>query len=135
MRGIALATAAVSCVALFTISACASPASYMGISLRDPARNPGLASLAERASQGDKRAQLELGIAFEEGRGVSRDFIRAERLYAAAAADSDGKRWVYQPPLHGTSGRVVSYQTGSGQAGLAEARQRLLRIRSREAQR
>jgi hypothetical protein len=43
--------------------------------------NPELRSLERRAQAGDKQAQLELGIRYEEGRDVPRDPEKAGRLY------------------------------------------------------
>ncbi len=85
-----------------------------------------LQSLARRAQAGDKQAQLELGIRFEEGRGVERDLKKAKKLYGKAASDSGGTIWVYSPPVgNGTSGRVIPVNTGAKQSGLAEAKRRL----------
>jgi hypothetical protein len=82
--------------------------------------------LAARASTGDKQAQLDLGIRFEEGAGVAQDFAAAKKLYRQAASDSGGTIWIYTPPVgNGTSGRVVPVQSGTKQYGLAEAQRRL----------
>lgn len=112
------------------LSACASSSEYMGISLKPGAAAIELQDLARRAQAGDKLAQLELGIQYEEGRGVPVDIGRAKRLYNFAASDSGGTVWIYSPPVgSGTRGRVIRVGTGPRQAGLAEARARLMRMR------
>lgn len=117
-------------VALFAAGGCSAPTSYMGISLAPGATAPELQGLARSAHAGDKQAQLQLGIAYEEGRGVARDMGRARKLYALAAADGGGTIWVYQPPLKkGGSGRVVPVNLGPKVVGLAEAKDRLVRLR------
>jgi hypothetical protein len=93
-------------------------------------------SLVEAARAGDKLAQLELGERFEEGRGVAVDLARARKLYAAAAADSGGRIWVYSPPVPGGgSGRAIPVERGPAQPGLAEAARRLAALRSGPARR
>jgi len=85
-----------------------------------------ISTLGAKAQSGDKHAQLELGIRFEEGRGVERDLKKARKLYAKAAASSGGRIWVYSPPVgNGTSGRVIPVNAGPKQSGLAEAKRRL----------
>lgn len=121
-------------LSLCALSACASN-SYMGIPLAGAVATPeqaGLRSLAARAQAGDKHAQLELGIAFEEGWGVRRDWGKAERLYRLAAAQSGGTTWVYSPPVReGASGRVIPVNRGPVTPGLEEASQRLAALRER----
>lgn len=91
-----------------------------------PMRDVPLGILARSAWAGNKQAQLELGIRFEEGRGVTQDPGRARKLYAKAARDSGGTIWVYTPPVgNGTKGRVIPVNTGPKQSGLAEAKRRL----------
>jgi hypothetical protein len=114
----------VATLALF-ISSCATN-NYMGVPLTAGAADPELQELASRAQAGDKHAQLELGIAFEEGRGVPRELKTAEKLYRLAARDSGGTMWVYSPPVgNGASGRVIPLRRGPRQAGLTEAQARL----------
>jgi hypothetical protein len=110
---------------------CAAPDSHAGIDLRPGAAAADLQQLARRAQAGDKQAQLELGIRYEEGLGVAIDVARAARLYRAAAADSSGTTQVYSPPVGRGRGQVISVRTGPRVAGLAEARARLARIRAR----
>ena len=90
------------------------------------AKNLPLKVLARRAQAGVKAAQLELGIRFEEGRGVERDLGKARALYRLAASTSGGQIWIYSPPVgNGSSGRVIPVNTGPKQVGLAEAKRRL----------
>ncbi len=111
--------------ALMATSACAT-SSYMGIALTPGASDDELQSLASRARARDKQAQLELGIRFEEGRGVPVDRGRARTLFLRAATDSGGTMWLYMPsPGNGAKGRVVPVDTGPSQAGLDEAKRRL----------
>jgi len=111
--------------AALLISGCASQ-QYMGVSLKPGGADPAVQALAVRASTGDKQAQLDLGIRFEEGAGVARDLTAAKKLYRQAASDSGGTIWVYTPPVgNGTSGRVVPVQSGTRQYGLAAAQRRL----------
>lgn len=100
---------------------------YFGISLQNISHQNSLARLAHRASQGDKRAQLDLGIAFEEGRGLCRDFEKARELYKAAATPSKPKRiWYYQPSAKlGGTGAVAPANATPTALGLPEASIRL----------
>ncbi len=129
--------------AVIALAGCAAPSSYMGIDLTTPpsaaaaSHSPSLPTatdltalplpdLARMAQGGDKHAQLELGIRFEEGRGVERDLDNAKKLYRLAASDSGGRIWVYSPPVgNGTKGRVIPVDTGAKQAGLVAAKWRL----------
>ena len=84
--------------------------------------------LAQRASIGDKYAQLELGIRFEEGRGVERDLKKARKLFGKAASDSGGTTQVYLPPVDRAPGRLYPVYKGPLRKGLAEAKRRLLKL-------
>tara|TARA_R110001606_G_scaffold12369_2_gene54056 strand:+ start:25266 stop:25559 length:294 start_codon:yes stop_codon:yes gene_type:complete len=71
------------------------------------------AALASEAQRGSRKAQLELGIRFEEGRGVERDLNKARKVYAKAASHCGGTIWVYSPPVgNGTKGRAIAVNTG-----------------------
>ena len=123
---IALVALALACAPL--MAGCAANR-YAGIPLAAGTADRQIQALAWRARAGDKRAQLALGIRYEEGRGVPVDRRRAERLYRLAATDSVGTMWVYQPPFgKNTSGHVVPVGNGVRQSGLAEARARLERL-------
>lgn len=123
LRG--LVAALVLLCAPLVLSACAS-SSYMGIPFASGAADAELQTLARRAQAGDKQAQLELGIRYEEGRGVPVDLARAERLYRMAASDSGGTTYVYSPPLRtGDPARVIRVDQRPSATGLAEARNRL----------
>jgi hypothetical protein len=112
------------------LSACAAPTSYMGIGFAPGAASPELQTLAQRARAGDKKAQLDLGIAYEEGRGLAVDLERARRLYAQAAATSGGKIFIYKSPVKkgGRSG-VVPVNLGPVVRGLEVAKVRLARLK------
>jgi len=114
--------------AALLMSGCASQ-QYMGVSLKPGGADPAVQALAARASAGDKQAQLDLGIRFEEGAGVARDLNTAKKLYRQAASDSGGTIWVYTPPVgNGTSGRVVPITKGEKSLGLAEAKKRFEKV-------
>ena len=114
---------------LLSTSGCAR-FSYMGISMIPGETAHELQVLARRAKMGDKGAQLDLGIRFEEGRGVLQDSGRAIKLYRKAASDSSEIRWVYLPPIgNGTKGRVFPVSGLWKQVGLNEAKQRMRNIR------
>jgi len=97
-----------------------------------PYSSASLAQLECSASTGDRFAQLELGIRYEEGAGVARNLDRAERLYARAARTERRQRYVYSPPVgRERHGRLITLGTESGSPGLSEARDRLRALRSR----
>ena len=91
--------------------------SHMGISMIPGEASPEVQTLATRARAGDKPAQLDLGIRFEEGNGVPQDKARAIKLYRQAASDSGGTIWVYAPsPGNGAPARVMPVDRGPRQA-------------------
>lgn len=99
---------------------------YLGIALAPGAADPTIQQLAERARSGDKQAQLELGIAFEEGRGVPQSITHARLLYRLAASESGGPIWVYVPASDGGDiPRVMKIDREQKVGGLDEARRRL----------
>lgn len=123
-----------SVVAVALLLAACTNDSYLGISLAEGVAPPEVEKLAVLARAGDKHAQLELGIRFEEGRGVARDPAKARNLYRLAAADSGGPVWVYAPPVReGEAGRVLRMGAGPRQAGLEEARRRLQALETGQA--
>ena len=82
------------------------------------------------AASDDKFAQLALGIRYETGDGVPRDLRRAERLYARAARDEPRSRYVYSAPVGNERyGRLIPISDGTAAPGLAEAQERLRRLR------
>ena len=115
------------------LAGCAAGQTFMGIDLRPGSAAPDtLQGLARNAHLGDKQAQLQLGLAFEQGVGVPRDISKAKALYRAAARPSGGPMWVYLPPPGpGLSGRVVQVGNQPVRPGLAEARARLERLKDR----
>jgi hypothetical protein len=98
----------------------------MGISFLPGAAASDLQDLARRAQAGDKQAQLDLGIAYEEGNGLPKDSKRARSLYRSAATTSGGTIYVYQPPVKkGGRGGVVPVNVGPVVRGLEAAKLRL----------
>jgi hypothetical protein len=101
----------------------------MGIGFATGAASTELQALAMRAQAGDKLAQLDLGIAYEEGRGVSVDLRKARTLYRLASADTGGTTWVYVPGTRkGEAGWVAPVDLGVRQSGLRKAKERLKRL-------
>jgi hypothetical protein len=92
------------------LAACAAN-SYPGIPLAAGAADPEVQQLARRARAGDRQVQLELGIRYEEGRGVARDRETARRLYLASLADSR-----FQTQYVPVNGRVMPQNTAIGRA-------------------
>lgn len=116
------------CAPLVLGGCAANARSYAGIPFAAGSADAGLQSLALRARAGDKHAQLELGIRFEEGRGVPVRRTLARRLYRLAARDSGGMVWTHSPSVRGVPGTPIQVDLGPRQAGLAEARRRLERL-------
>jgi len=85
-----------------------------------------IAQLANAAQSGNKTAQLELGIRFEEGRGVTKDLDKAKRLYEKAASDDLKYVDVYQTDADG--GRISKLAAGTLGNGLPAAKLRLERL-------
>jgi hypothetical protein len=113
--------------AALVLSGCASQ-QYMGVSLKPGGADPAVQALAARASTGDKQAQLDLGIRFEEGAGVARDLTAAKKLYRQAASDSGGSRLLLMPSSSGLTTSVVSM--GPKIDGNAAAQTRLQQLTS-----
>lgn len=118
----------VACAAM-SLTACTE--SYAGVRLSPGTGDPEIRNLARLARAGDKHAQLQLGIRYEEGRGVPVDFDRAMRLYALAASGSGGTEIFYVPA--GGSGPVIAVPINQGPPvpGLQEAARRLELLRAR----
>ncbi|MEV4933983.1 hypothetical protein [Sphingobium sp. LSP13-1-1.1] len=118
-------------LAVIALGACASN-EYMGISLKPGRADPQLQELVRRAQAGDKRAQLELGIRYEEGDAVPVDLRRARKLYVLAVADEKRVVWVYSPPTtRASKGYVIPVVVGLEKPGLKDARERLQAIDNR----
>lgn len=111
------------------LGGCAADSSHAGIPLAVGAADPELQALARRAQAGDKQAQLELGMRYEEGRGVAADLGRAAQLYRMAARATGGLAFYYSPPVGGGGGQTISVDRGSEQPGLPEAESRLARLK------
>jgi hypothetical protein len=118
--------------AALLLSACAAPTHYAGIDLRPASLvAPDVQSLAQRAQNGDKQSQLDLGIRYEDGRGVPQDLKRARALYRMAATQTGGTIFVYVPASRkGGHGYVTPVNTGPVVPGLAAARERLNALRA-----
>lgn len=116
---------------LASVSGC-SAASYMGIPLNTASGDPsGLQQLAALARAGDKQAQLELGIAFEEGRGVPVSFQKAEKLYSQASRSDTGLRGIWSPGVGSSPGQLTYIDGVHASGPLLSARIRLNRLRER----
>lgn len=116
---------------LLLTNGCGRPTSYLGISLRTGAADPQLQWLAYRAMRGNPRAELELGIAFEEGRGVPRDFAKAARLYSSAGHVPSSAAYTYVPIVVSKRGQVQPSAQDQNGRGLSEAIERLHRLQSK----
>jgi hypothetical protein len=112
-----------------TVSGCVSSNSYMGINVGPNAPASSITELARLAQAGEKQAQLELGISYDKGRGVARDLLRAEQLYALAAEDSHQTTWVYMAAPGGSRGRLRRRARVIAD-GLPDAAVRLGRLRN-----
>jgi len=82
----------------------------MGISLAHGRLSPEAQALVLRAMRGEKKAQLELGARFEEGRGAPLDPDRAAQFYSLAAANGGGLQLMYI--RNGKSISAVPVSTG-----------------------
>ncbi len=128
-NGTSRALSVILAVALMT-SGCASH-SYMGVSLKSGGADPTVQALAARAQAGDRQAQLDLGIRFLNGQGMTADERRACDLFRLSASDTKGQLWVYTPsPGGGAPARVLSVQNRTPSAGLPAARAWLERCAS-----
>ena len=90
-----------------------------------------IAKLAAFASMDSKPALLELGIRFEEGRGVPQDWKRAEKAYRLAAWTNSA---VVGQQVAGVGGRPGTFEPiiVQGTPGLVSADERLARLRARK---
>jgi hypothetical protein len=67
-----------SAFASIALSACAAQSHYVGLDLRPGGASAEVQAVAQRARSGDKQAQLDLGIAYEDGKRVSEDVVAAQ---------------------------------------------------------
>ncbi|WP_133495217.1 hypothetical protein [Stakelama pacifica] len=81
--------------------------SYMGVPFDASQTSPEVAALARRSLTWDKQAQLDLGIAFEEGRGVESDLDKARTLYRLTASESGGPVLVHVSGIGNERGQIV----------------------------
>lgn len=93
--------------ALLAAPACAST-SYMGISMLPGEAAPEVQALAGRAREGDKQAQFDLGVRFEDGRGVPVNLRKAVKLYRYAASNTGGNRTIFVPDGGGVAATTVN---------------------------
>lgn len=101
------------------------PASCVSIEPAIVGARLSVAQLQCAADRGDQRAALELGRAYEDGEGVSRDLARAAELYRMAAQPRAGSTQVYAPPVRlGGTGTILTLPA-DGTRGEAEAQYRL----------
>lgn len=79
-----------------------------------------------QADEGVQAAQLELGVRYETGAGVTRNEARAASLYEKAAAAVPSQTAIYSPPVRlGGAGRVIFLNNPNARTGSAEAMYRL----------
>lgn len=114
--------------AALLLSGCASQ-QYMGVSLKPGGADPAVQALAARASIGDKQAQFQLGLAFENGLGLERNCRKAKALFRESGRDKTKSMYLYSPSIGGgTSSRVIAIDYGRASEGLPEARVKLYTI-------
>lgn len=89
-----------------------------------------LAKVAAFASMDNKPALLELGIRFEEGRGVPQDWKRAEKAYRLAAWSNTIVTGTQVAGVAGQHGRFEPIIV-PGTPGLPSAEARLAQLRTR----
>lgn len=124
-----LAAALISAAALAGCTA--QPHRFAGISFNSADVAPEIRDLARRAAAGDKMAQLELGIRYEQGRGVPVNWRRAADLYEQAATTTGGSSIMVVPPIRRSAGTAVPVSLGPWSPGLPAARARLDALRER----
>jgi hypothetical protein len=111
----------------FALAGCAAN-SYAGISLVAEAADPTLQALARRAQAGDQHAQLELGIRYEEGRGVPANRQRAAALYRSSMGGTPVPQFVYVAGSGGAPGSWTVLYGGATTQRLGDAYLRLLAL-------
>jgi len=82
-------------------------------------------SLMNAACSGDRYAQYQLGVAFDEGDGVETDPALAATYYRLAAAVNTGKSYIYVPGAGKVPGYVTPIDNGQAHPGDARAKYRL----------
>ena len=96
-----------------------------------------LVSVARMAYQDNKRAQLELGMRFEEGRGgVDKDWQKARELYEAAARATPARKGFRRAggDENGQGSSLVITPVSGRVPGLKEARDRLQALKRKTEQ-
>jgi len=116
--------------AALALGGCLFPTGFHAVTdaLQQP--NAEIRRLGRAAMGGDKQAQLELGIRYEEGVGVPVDLAAAESLYRMAAEPVSGTIYIYTPGVGRSPGGVTPVTLGPDTPGLGEAAKRRERLRS-----
>ena len=106
-------------LALAFLSGCAGPTQMGGAELDQ---------LRSKAEQGDANAQFQLGVAFDAGRGVSRDHAQAAKWYRSAAdqglavaQNSLGTMYQHGQGLPQNYGEAMSWYLKAAAQGFGEA--------------
>lgn len=94
-----------------------------------------LPRLAELAGMDYKPALLELGIRFEEGRGVAQDWDKAELAYRRAAWQNSYTAGQQVAGVASPPGRTFEPVMVPGAPGLESAERRLAKLRARNQSR
>lgn len=105
---------------VLSLGAC-SGTSYMGISLQSDSE---ISALARQAKAGDKNAQYQLGMRFENDDQVPSNQEKARKLYFLAATPTGGSQITYVPTNNGVKPQLIN--RGPLVAGIAEAREKLV---------
>ena len=107
--------------------------SYMGISLVPGQAPTELQRTAALARFGDKMAQYELGLRFEEGRDVPVDYQAARLLFSQAATSRPNLTQLYIPDNSRKYGGYTSAVDNKlPQPGIPQAVEHLKRLTARE---
>jgi hypothetical protein len=105
---------------VLSITAC-SGTSYMGIPLQPDSE---LSALAREAKAGEKNAQYQLGMRFENGDQIPSNQEKARKLYFLAATPTGGSQITYVPTNNGVKPQLIN--RGPLVAGIAAAREKLV---------
>lgn len=132
-RSFRVASAALALLCAQPLLAGCAANSLVGIPFAAGVADPELQALATRARAGDKQAQLELGIRYEEGHGVPMNLHQAERLYLQAVRGATDVRATWSPGVGSSPGQLIYTDQARGASPLLPAIIRLNRLRSRLA--
>lgn len=98
----------------------------IGTSLSEGATNTTIQALTAKAESGDKQAQFDLGVVYEQGNGVKRNLEKARQLYVMASLDSGGPIWNYIPANGNAASRMEKITGRPFVRGLELARNKLV---------